>query len=636
MLLTDKSIISQIKYQVPWFYRQEYPLFIKFLEYYYQWMETLDKDNSFGVLALLDNYKRLKDIDSTLENLLVLFKSTYFKNFPEETVVQKRIFIKRVIDLYRARGTKDSLNLLLYIILGEKPDLYYPREFLAKSSSVSFENIFFAYCLPTSNLDFFILKNNLIKIGNEEILVSNVYKIGDYYQLILDIDSSIRNLIKNETTVVYKNVSIGTLQSLLFDIRIVSSQNIIFRKDQTFSILNDDSKFPAILSVEKLRKGKIDSYTINNGGTGFRTGDKFVTYQSGLEFEAVVSQVNSFGTITQFFITKNNFVVDTLPTIISLSQTGKDEDIFWYSSAHQFVEKVKIIDSGIGIDSSKVISYVGISGYHTFDITTSTIGLLSKFSDQINLLGQYKVLQDNFFFQNFSYVVSYTSDQVNFPETEVKSLIHPAGYLLFVRKDIDDSLLQIEDPDLDFYLEQKDHIITVIINCEDLTYNKTVGLKKYTDDSEVNHVNNYNYNSVDMKYCFELGFNLNQQSYDVSSLTIDSSLLSLENIINNLSSLTGNFTKAILFTVNVCNRITSRLPISGFVFFETNISMNQFTSDGSQLSIKLLTSDYSSITISGTCEFSLAQTLLEETYQQSMPSIPIDFNSFEWSISGAL
>ena len=540
MLLTNQSIISQIKYQVPWFYRQEYPLFIKFLEYYYQWMETLDVDNAYGVLAIIDNYKKLKDIDTTLDSLIILFKSNYFRNFPEETKVQKRIFLKRIIDLYRTKGTKDSLDLLLYIIIGEKPEIYYPRDYLAKSSSISFETLYFIYCMPIDNsLDLFSLKNDIITIGTVDILVSNVFYISGYYQLIIDIDGKLKSLIENVNKIYHNGINIGSLIPVLSSLKILSSQHIIFKKNQTFNILNDDSITPALVSCESLKKGKIDSYIINNPGKNYKVGDKFISYEQGLDFEAIVTHVDTLGGVLEFSITNNNFMIDVIPKIISTSFLGRDESIQWYSSSHTTVEKIKIIDPGIKIDSTKSISFMNITGYMTLDVKTSFIGTVSNYSNTSNLLGGEKVLQDNYFYQNFSYVVAYGSSQPTFPEQEIKDLIHPAGYLLFIRKDIDDNLLISENSitDLYFNLEQDDHIIINIIMCEDLTYVRNkLGLIKYTDDTPLSAVNNYNYTNLDMDFCFEIDFNILQYNYldSVSTDNIDTALEKLNNVINNI------------------------------------------------------------------------------------------------------
>ena len=64
MILTDNSIKNQIRNQIPWFYHQEFPLFIKFLEYYYEWLEIIDKDTKllpkFQILNL-DIFPKITD-----------------------------------------------------------------------------------------------------------------------------------------------------------------------------------------------------------------------------------------------------------------------------------------------------------------------------------------------------------------------------------------------------------------------------------------------------------------------------------------------------------------------------------------------------------------------------------------------
>lgn len=532
MLLTNQSLKSQIKFQVPWFYNQSYPLFVKFLEYYYEWMETLDKDNAYGVLAILDNYKKIKDIDSTLDELIPLFKTTYFRSIPETTKVERRVFIKRIIDIYRVKGTRESLNLLFTIILGETPDLYYPRTFLAKSSFSPFVSTFFIYFLPLdSNFNYYELKGDTVTLGlnSREIIVSSIYKVSSIYQFILDIDKEEKKTLESETFLYYKGIEIGTLFPLLSSLTIKSSSKHQ-RKNKIFSLYNTTSISPAICSIDSIRKGKIDSFIINSRGEGYAQGDVFVSSDRTLDFEASVSQVNNFGEIVEIIIKKNNFITDVIPPIISLSETGKNASIDWFSSSHKNVERVSVLDSGIGILSSGALC--SLSGIQ-FSYETSFIGSRSEFSDTTNLLGGKKILQDNFLYQNFSYVIAYSAPQSEFPEVEIRDLIHSPGFLLFTRKDIE----SVSSSELNSSVEQSTapYMITVIIEGEDLrnSSRRNTPLIKYTNDTPIQFVSPFNYSGVDSFFCFETKADISQKDFDiVTPSSIDGIITSLTNTIN--------------------------------------------------------------------------------------------------------
>lgn len=536
MLLTSKSIKSQIKYQVPWFYNQSYPLFVKFLEYYYQWMETLDKDKSYGVLSIIDNFKKIKDIDSTLDELIPLFKTLYFKSLPEETKAERRVFIKRIVDLYRVKGTKESLDLLFKIILGETPELYYPKKFLARSSNVPFVSIFFVYLNPSflpSEFDYYTLKGDKITFegfSSFEIIISEIFKVSSIFQLVLDISKEEKDLLKGKNKIYYKGVQIGTLFPVLSSFTVISSL-YPQRKDKIFSFSDVSSISPAICSFEFISKGKIDSFDILSGGEGYLEGDIFVCSETELEFEAKVTQVNNFGEIVDISIIKNNFFTDVIPPIISLSKTGTGSSISWYSSSHKIIKKVKILDSGIGIDASSATC--SVSGL-VFSYETTFIGKRSEFAESVNLLGGKKILQDNFLHQNFSYVIAYKSSQKDFPETEIRQLIHSPGFILFTRKDIE----SVASSEIVSNIEQSvaPYTTTVSLEIEDISQiRRNLPKIKYTNDTPLFFVRNYKTSEVDSLFCFETKAEISQKDFNiVTPSTIDDINSSLENTINSL------------------------------------------------------------------------------------------------------
>lgn len=95
MLLVNKSIKTQVKSQLPWFINQEYPLFVKFLEYYYEWLEILDFEHQYGLQAIIDNFKNFKDIDKTLDELLPFFHSVYIRLLPEKMNLIQEFLLKK-------------------------------------------------------------------------------------------------------------------------------------------------------------------------------------------------------------------------------------------------------------------------------------------------------------------------------------------------------------------------------------------------------------------------------------------------------------------------------------------------------------------------------------------------------------
>jgi hypothetical protein len=125
----EKIVSSFIPQQFPSFYKDEGPNFIAFVKAYYEWLESNNQ--------VLDHARSLldyNDIDTTEAQFLTYFKNTYLNSLPESILVDKRLLVKHVLDLYRSKGTPRSYELLFRILFNESIELYIPGNFLFKPS----------------------------------------------------------------------------------------------------------------------------------------------------------------------------------------------------------------------------------------------------------------------------------------------------------------------------------------------------------------------------------------------------------------------------------------------------------------------------------------------------------------------
>jgi hypothetical protein len=116
--------------QLPEFVREDHPLFVQFMEAYYEWLEK--EKNATNVTKNLLNYK---DIDHTLDEFLQFFKNKYLHSFPEEILADKQKLIKHIRQFYRAKGTEKSYKLLFNILFESPVDFYYPHRNLLRPSN---------------------------------------------------------------------------------------------------------------------------------------------------------------------------------------------------------------------------------------------------------------------------------------------------------------------------------------------------------------------------------------------------------------------------------------------------------------------------------------------------------------------
>ena len=76
------------------------------------------------------------DVDETLDEFFIQFRNAFLDTIPNDLDVSldKRKFTKRVIDLYRAKGTKKAHEIFFRALFDETPELYYPNRDMLRVS----------------------------------------------------------------------------------------------------------------------------------------------------------------------------------------------------------------------------------------------------------------------------------------------------------------------------------------------------------------------------------------------------------------------------------------------------------------------------------------------------------------------
>ena len=113
--------------QVPEYISDEYPLFISFLEAYYEFMEEAQGIQKNDVLTLSKNMRYVSDVDASIG----AFEKSFFNNFasliPRDVEVNKETLIKNVLPLYISRGNEKSFKLLFRLLFNDEVDVILPK-----------------------------------------------------------------------------------------------------------------------------------------------------------------------------------------------------------------------------------------------------------------------------------------------------------------------------------------------------------------------------------------------------------------------------------------------------------------------------------------------------------------------------
>lgn len=129
MIKTDitKTISQFIEEQFPNLYREEGAVLISFLTAYYEFLETNGHTINRDMFTI-------RDIDVTYDSFINEFRKKYIEGFPFITATDTRFLIKNVADFYRAKGSDESVKLLMKMIFDEEVDIYYPSNDILKPS----------------------------------------------------------------------------------------------------------------------------------------------------------------------------------------------------------------------------------------------------------------------------------------------------------------------------------------------------------------------------------------------------------------------------------------------------------------------------------------------------------------------
>ena len=120
-------ISTQIENQFPDIFKEEGENLVAFLKAYYEWLEENQLLKSFK----LQDYN---DIDNTLDEFLNEFQAKYMAEIPESIIGDKRLLQKHILDIYRSKGSDESIRLLFRLLFNEEIDIYIPSVDIIKAS----------------------------------------------------------------------------------------------------------------------------------------------------------------------------------------------------------------------------------------------------------------------------------------------------------------------------------------------------------------------------------------------------------------------------------------------------------------------------------------------------------------------
>lgn len=324
-----------VKEQLPSFVVEEHATFVKFLEAYYEFLS----EKQFVTSERLVDYL---DLDTVPDQFLSYFWEE-IKEIPGNIVVDKRLLIKHIRDLYASKGTRKSIELLFRILFNEDISIYEPKDDVLRASDGKwFDKKIIRTKLPR-DFDLNSLNGKKLYQFNDfsvemcQFIVADV-KVIATDQIYMHVEITPASLIGavyaerplfNST----KSVALEIVQSYIVDS--YQKRGSLYKSGDLF--------YSGLLPcyVENVGTGPVDDMFIIDGGTGYVIGDYLTVDENGTGgagLSIIVTEIGSGGTVTGYRIINHGRGYDTLPHIV-----GNGTGIFRpYSSTIGKVLKVSV------------------------------------------------------------------------------------------------------------------------------------------------------------------------------------------------------------------------------------------------------------------------------------------------------
>lgn len=308
--MENVRISSIVSGQLPDFVRSDYPKFVTFLEKYYEWLEQVNR-----VSYEIDELKNSYDIDYSDNYYLELLKKDLLPYFPANVQADRRLFLKLVTELYKAKGTENSIKFLFRALYNDEIEIYLPKEDILRASDGKW-TLPLALRIDTDDNNIFNIANTLITGQNSKAtaVVEKVVRSVDRQLGITYIEAYVSNVDRlfqtgEILTATYVDSSTGLevtvngrLIGSLSEIKIVPTARGLFYSGfdpdtgydgDPVSIVgglnpNANSPIGALAYVGETTKGGITDILVVKSGFGFRdpvinNNSSIVDFKGGFE-----------------------------------------------------------------------------------------------------------------------------------------------------------------------------------------------------------------------------------------------------------------------------------------------------------------------------------------------------------------
>lgn len=482
------NISFLISEQIPEHIRQDNELYDLFMTAYYEWLELENNP-----LYMSEHLPEFTDIDKTPDYFFKQLQSEILANFPQDTLADKTLLIRFAKDFYERKGTLASYKFLFKALYNEDISISLPKDYILRASDGQWVVDNYILCQSIKGDPFSLIGDYIYSENGDALFVDNVilqnqgrYEVYKIYlpnaTLSLDIDTHLSN--KN------KSVIVSTL-GVIKNIEVINSGNN-YQIGDYVKIL-DPYGVNGVARVKSLKpSNSISSFKIVNGGKNYRVGDQLVFTPTNGGFGAIayVSKISNatsdnqcittieseqsviaddvkavkvedyikfqeyeVGSISEIKLVDGGREYVSMPTISIYQKhlynlpVGSGANIVAVSKNVGQITEIEIIDHGVGYKKSDIYPIVDLTeigdgtAVAKANVYSGVIQSGGYWKDNRGKLDSTVYLQDNYYYQNFSYVIQ-SSQPLNIYKNIVLENVHLSGTQLFGEVNINESVIQ--------------------------------------------------------------------------------------------------------------------------------------------------------------------------------------------------
>lgn len=423
MSVNLKTVVSK---QVPEFVRAEHPLFVEFIEAYYEFLNA--KTFTVGATTFQGgnqqrNLTELRDLDNTIDEFIQYFKNELDIFGDNYEFIDRAFFLRKAKQIFTAKGTEASYKFLFKLLYNKDAQINYPWDQVLKASDGKWQQEMSIF-VDISEGNAFNLVGNRVNLNGNNLAIKVFITRAEYYRdniYQLYIDKSYYGDIQTGYTINHNGI-VGTIIPTVVKIEILNP-GIGFKVGSFFETTTI-SNGQAI--TQKLKVTKVDA----NGGI---LGLTVIQYGAGysLDFFSTksVTDVTYSASLTvdkdgdrQFSIPNNTLIENYVDYGYLISPIYAELD---YSDNTY---------AGVLLNQWYQQTEAGENEAINFVVIKFTIGAVAKYQGQyINndgFLDDEIYIQDSRYYQKYSYVITINQSLDKY-KSLIKSYLHPSGTALF-------------------------------------------------------------------------------------------------------------------------------------------------------------------------------------------------------------